>query len=331
MPMPLATAPAAAQPANVGQLWLAHETGGYMFAPNLSRYLRIRVQARCRFRQFCDLPEDTQKAKHAGDTFHWNVYGDIPDADGGEILETDTIPHSRLQAAQGKCVVTEFALGVYYSGKLDDLSEHPVRGIIEQALERHCARKLDARAHQQWDKTLLKVGPQGGNSATNIELNATGVATSANAAALSKRHVKAIATMMRERDIPTYRNGDYYSIARPATYEVLESELENVHQYTDAGFKMIMDGEKGRYQGIRFVEQTNIPDSPEFVGGFSGDAFFFGEDCVAECVVVPEEMRGKIPSNDYGRDKGVAYYYLGNFAPTRLDAGDTRVLHWDSA
>jgi hypothetical protein len=31
-----------------------------------------------------------------------------------------------------------------------------------------------------------------------------------------------------------------------------------------------------------------------------------------EGITIPEEMRAKIPT-DYGRSKGVAYYYLGGF------------------
>lgn len=34
------------------------------------------------------------------------------------------------------------------------------------------------------------------------------------------------------------------------------------------------------------------------------------EDTVAEALVVPEEIRGQIPA-DFGRAKGIAWYYLG--------------------
>lgn len=54
------------------------------------------------------------------------------------------------------------------------------------------------------------------------------------------------------------------------------------------------------------------------------------EDTVAEALVVPEEVRGKIPS-DYGRSKGIAWYYLGGFALTQTQALQTRIVKWDSA
>ena len=56
---------------------------------------------------------------------------------------------------------------------------------------------------------------------------------------------------------------------------------------------------------------------------------------LAEGVAVPEEMRGKIPS-DFGRDKGIAWYYIGGFGIVHpLVAADgsknSRIVEWDSA
>ena len=81
--------------------------------------------------------------------------------------------------------------------------------------------------------------------------------------------------------------------------------------------------EIGKYEGVRFIEQTNVPHGNYNSGNYvmassftpgvnvlSDWAFFFGEDTVAEALVVPEEVRGKIPT-DYGRAKGIAWYYLG--------------------
>ena len=64
-------------------------------------------------------------------------------------------------------------------------------------------------------------------------------------------------------------------------------------------------------------------------------AFFFGQDTVAEGMAVAEEMRGKIPS-DFGRDRGIAWYYIGGFGIVHaLNAGDgsknARIVKWDSS
>ena len=55
-----------------------------------------------------------------------------------------------------------------------------------------------------------------------------------------------------------------------------------------------------------------------------------GGDTVTEAIVLPEEIRGKIPG-DYGRSRGIAWYYLGGFGLVHPDAANARVLMWDSA
>ena len=58
--------------------------------------------------------------------------------------------------------------------------------------------------------------------------------------------------------------------------------------------------------------------------------YIFGEDTVMEGVVVPEEIRAKIPT-DYGRSKGVAYYALMGWGLVQQTVSDMRVLKWDTA
>jgi hypothetical protein len=147
--------------------------------------------------------------------------------------------------------------------------------------------------------------------------------------ALGKDHIKAIVDVMKERNIPTFSAGDYFAIGRPTTFRTLKNDLESLHQYVDAGFRMIMNGEIGRYEGVRFVEQTNIA-SQAWTNSKSDTVHFFGEDTVAEAIACPEEMRGKIPG-DYGRDKGVAWYYLGGFGIVHGNADNARIVRWASA
>ncbi len=143
---------------------------------------------------------------------------------------------------------------------------------------------------------------------------------------------------MKERNIPPYVADDYYALAWPTTLRGFKNNLESIKIYTSEGFNMIKNGEIGRYENMRYVEQTNIAKGITTNGGLTGTAwaqaksdwiFFFGADTVAEAIAVPEEMRGKIPT-DYGRSKGVAWYYLGGFGLCHEQAAETRVLKWDS-
>ena len=90
-----------------------------------------------------------------------------------------------------------------------------------------------------------------------------------------------------------------------------------------------MNGEIGRYENVRYVEQTHIA-SAAWTNGASDPVFFFGDDTVTEAITVPEEMRGKIPS-DYGRSKGIAWYYIGGFGIVHTVAAQSRIVKWDSA
>lgn len=127
------------------------------------------------------------------------------------------------------------------------------------------------------------------------------------------------------------------SIARPSTFRKLKNDMEALHIYVDAGFQMVMNGEIGRYESTRFVEQTNVlkgvtNNGSAWPNGLSDWAYFFGADTVTEAINTPEELRGKIPG-DYGRSKGIAWYYLGGFgiAHPAADVQGTRIVKWDSA
>ncbi len=162
---------------------------------------------------------------------------------------------------------------------------------------------------------------------------------------LGKEHVNLIEDTMRERNIPPYQGTDYICISRPTTLRPLKDDLETIHQYTETGLAMIFEGEKGRYGGMRFVEQSGIPaggaeDSTTFNpytnvsdgwnNAKSSWAFFFGGDTVLECLVIPEEIRAKIPE-DFGRSKAIAWYFLGGYGLVHTDATNARILKWDSA
>lgn len=329
-----------------GQVWATNSLGGYMYSDNLSEELRMAVQPQTKFRQFCDVKDATFQGKKKGDTFHWDVYQDVATPAASTLTETSTMPETNFTIVQGTLTITEAGNSVPYSGKLDDLSLHPVKTIINKVLKNDAGKWFDAAAHAQFNATPLRVV---GTSSTTITLTTNGTATATNSQALNTGHVKLIVDTMKERNIPAYTGDDYYALAWPTTYRTLKNQLESIHTYTDAGFQMIMKGEIGRYENVRYIEQTNIPKggaadsttwnaftrtADAWNGGFSDWCFFFGADTVAEAIAVPEEMRGKIPT-DYGRSKGVAWYYLGGFGLVHpLDAAtnsaNSRVIKWDS-
>src|SRR6185312_8802289 len=308
-----------------GQLWATSSLGGYMYSLELSDILRTAVQPLCKFRQFSDAKDFTDKGLHKGQIFTWNVYNDVA-SQGTVLSETSTMPGSNFTIAQGTGTVTEMGQQVPYTGMLDNLSKHPVQEIINKVLKNDAKKALDGQAWYQFNQTLLRVVASSGTDTSAVTLTTNGTATTTNNVGLHKNHIKSIVDTMKERNIPPYMGDEYFGIAWPTTWRPVKNDLESVYQYRDEGFQMIYNGEIGKFEGVRFIEQTNIAHgrfaSGTFTAWSTGNsdwAFFFGEDTVAEALVIPEEMRGAIPS-DYGRAKGVAWYYLGGFALTQTQA-----------
>ena len=325
-----------------GQIWGVSALGGYMYSDELSDVLRMALQPIVKFRQFCDAKDATEKGLHKGETYHWNIFSDVSQG-GDELDETQEMPTTGFTVTQGSLTITELGNSVPYNGKLDDLSKQPVEEIINKVLKFDATKTLDGKAHAQFDATPLSVAPTGGNSATAVTFKDDGACTITNNVALNKDHVKAIVDGMKERNIPPYQADDYFAIAWPSTFRTLKNNLESLHQYVETGFTKIMNGEIGRYEGVRFVEQTNIAkggavDSTTWTfrtadawnNGLSDWCFFLGGDTVAEAIAIPEELRGKIPG-DYGRSKGVAWYYLGGFGIVHTTGAQARIVKWDSA
>ena len=160
-----------------------------------------------------------------------------------------------------------------------------------KVLKNDAAKAFDILAHAQFNLTPLTVQPTGGTdtSAVTVRTDSAFAASNTDTAAFNNEHAKSIVDAMKERNIPAYVGDDYYAISWPTTLRVFRNNLEDIQQYTSEGFRMIANGEIGRYFNTRYVEQTNIPKA----GWTYADwIFFFGQDTVAEAIAVPQEMRG---------------------------------------
>jgi N4-gp56 family major capsid protein len=318
---------------STGQVWLTNTLGGYMWSPALSKVLRVVVQPLVKFRQFADIKDAAVQGKGKGQEFHWNVYSDVA-TQGTTLLETTTMPETNYTITQGTMTITEYGNSVPYTEKLDDLSLHPVKEVIAKVLKNDAKKAFDIAAYNQFNATPLTVAPTAGTATDVVTLTTNGTVTITNNVALGNGHVKAIVDLMKERNIPPYMADDYVSIAHPSTLRNFKNDLEQVRKYVDMGFQLVLNGEVGRHETTRFVEQTNIAKE-NWASGKSNQAFFFGADTVAEGVVIPEEMRGKIPT-DFGRSRGIAWYYMGGFGIVHAlnaanNSRNARIVKWASA
>lgn len=325
-----------------GQVWAVNSLGGFMYSRQLSNVLRMSVQPLVKFRQFCDVRDASQQGKKKGDSFTWDVFSDVS-TPGGVLVETNTMPETNFTITQGTLTVTEAGNSVPFSGKLDNLSKFPVMELIQKVLKNDAVKSFDRLAWNQFNQTALRAIPVAGTDTAAVTLYTNGTVTGTNNVAYNNAHAKSIVDAMKERNIPAYLGDDYYALAWPTTLRSFKNNLETIHQYSDTGFKLIMNGEIGRYENTRYIEQTNVAkgvgttgistaNGGDMVGWTNAKSdwiFFFGNDTVAEAVAVPEEMRGKIPT-DYGRSKGVAWYYLGGFGIVHTLPLNARIVKWDS-
>ena len=331
-----------------GQLWAVNSLGGYYYSLNLSKELRMGVQATSKFRQFADVKDAFGKVTRAGQTFTWDV---VPMMGRGDrsLTETNTIPQGNHTVVQGTLTMNERGYSVPYTELLENLSQFAVRQPIMKVLKYDAMVDLDALVWQQFNKTPLRAAATATGDAITLTTNSTATLTVSQG--ISTTNLKSIVDTMKGRNIPYYTDRDYYAIARPLALRKLKDQLESIYQYTTDGLDMIMNGEIGRYSDTRFVEQTAIPsggaaDSTTFnpftdtsdpwnVGtGSNGDwVFVFGADTVCEAVHTPEEIRAKIP-DDYGRSKGIAWYALLGYGITHNDSNNVaqaRIVKFDSA
>jgi N4-gp56 family major capsid protein len=325
-----------------GQIWAVAAEGGFMYSDELSDVLRQQVQPLTKFRQLCDAEDGTQKGLNRGEKFFWDVYGNLG-TQGRRLDETVPVPETGFTILQRSLTVFEAGNSVPYTGKLLALAKHQVAAIIDKTLKDDARKYFDIEAFLQFKNTALRASTVA--STTSITLDTGGVASQANNVALGTGHIKALADTMKERNIPPYTADDYVAISHPSTYRNMKNSLESIHQYTETGLQQIFNGEIGRYESTRFIEQTFIPKggaanattydpwtqtAQAWGTAQSSWMFMMGGDTVTEAVCIPEEIRAKIPS-DYGRSRGIMWYYLGGFGLVHPDATNARIVMWDSA
>lgn len=326
-----------------GQLFAVNSLGGFYASFNLSKELRRGVQATAKFRQFADIRDAFGKVTKAGQTFTWDT---VPMMARGNraLTETNTVPQGNHTVLQGTLTMSERGFAVPYSEALESLSMVSVKQPIMKVLKYDALCDIDCLVHAEFNKTPLRAAATA--TADNVTLTTNSTATLTVSQQLSTTNYKSIIDKMKDRNIPAYEHGDYYMIARHGGLRNLKNQLEAIHQYTENGLGMIMNGETGRYAECRVVEQTVVPaggaaDSTTFdaftntADGWNAAAapdwaFFFGEDTVCEAVHTAEEIRAKI-ADDYGRSKGIAWYALLGYGNAHPDAAESRIVKWDSA
>jgi N4-gp56 family major capsid protein len=343
-------------------LWTTHS--GVLTNTKLNLAYRRTAQPMMKFRQFVDYKEAF--GKQAGESFNWLKVSNIGTY-GGILTETNTMHESSQAMVWGTGSVNEYGNSIPFTLKSEVLSQFDINEILRTGLLDDTAKCLEGLVEIEFASTSLKMS---GTSSTTYNLGTAGTFSRTNTdGSLSALHIRKAVLELKKRNVPGYTGigGAYAGIINVQHSEQLQGDLiERLSvQNNSMGYqKQLINGEVGTIAGMVLVEEnfatqfvyspTNRTALSKASDACSGrvagnhtqaacwsanangaDAFFFGSPCVREAIVIPEEIRKKIPG-DYGRSKGIAWYFLGGFqiewgdASSGSDSDDARIIHWSS-
>lgn len=319
--------------AGESSLWV--NNGGIISSPPLSNFLRFAAQPMYKFRQFADTKDAL--GKNTGESFNWDKVADVA-TPGGSLTETSTMPLTQQTITKGTLTITEYGNAIPYTFKLEALSQFDMENVIRKGLLNDKVAIIDAAVHAQFNATpLVYVG----TATDGHALTTNGTATATNTSVLNERHVRKMRLELEKRNVPTLEGDSYVFVGALEAVESLQGAMVSVNQYTEIGMKKILNGEQGYIGGVRIVKDNNATrytydlsartkTAKTWSGGLALEGFMFGGDTVVEAMAVPEEIRAK-EVTDFGRSKGVAWYFLGGWKITWDDASNARIIKWASA
>ena len=287
-----------------GQLWVTDSLGGYLANPTLSKKLRLFASPEMRFRQFVGLKEAF--GMHKDDTKIFDKVTAISTA-GGTLIETDTMPEHNFTVNRGSITITEYGNSVPYTGKLEALSEFDVDNTCQKVLRKDQVSVIDKAVAAQFQASDAKYVCLTTTSGT---LTTNGTAGGTAGCNLNDYHVKQIVDQLRKWNVPNVDGDNYVSVGSVNALRGLRDDDKWLDASKYGKPERLFSHEVGKHYSARFVEENNSLSN--VLGGSYGEAVFFGDDAVMEAVAIPEEVRAKIPT-DYGRSKGVAWYFLGGW------------------
>jgi N4-gp56 family major capsid protein len=310
------------------------DQSGYLTNNKLSLDFQTAAQPLFRFRQFVDVKEAF--GKQQGQAVNWLRVSNVGDY-GKQVAETNVAPETTQTLTWGTTTVTEYMNSIPFTFKMEALSEFDIKQIIREGLMNDMVKVIDGTVEREFNKTPLRYAAL--TTASGTCSTASSVTTT-NTSVLNSFHLRKMRLELEKRNVPTY-NGDYMMILSLEAAESLEGAIEGTQQYTESGYGKIMAGEIGRFHNVRFVKDgfasrgtfdptTGAYTAVNWTKEQSGPGYMFGKPTVMEAVAVPEEIRLKVVT-DYGRSKGMAWYFLGGWSIMEPTEARARIIKWDSA
>lgn len=266
--------------------------GGYVSIPPAvrdfySREVLFQAQPRLRFAQFAKVKRDLQAVR--GKAIVFVKYNNL--SGGGALGESDVLTPEGMTTSEISVPVKEQANSVQVTEYLLRTSLLDVLGDASKLLANNMAVVLDG----QFRDTVLKT--------TNVVYGgtATSVGTLSSASAFTTKTVKDAVETLATNNAPRI-NGDYYvCLAHPHQLRQLRDDSNWINANTYMGRRQLYIGEVGMYEGVVFIETTQMPKltqtqiiakyggSPVVTEGY--EAVFIGDNAYAWGIALDVELR----------------------------------------
>ena len=300
------------------QSWASDSgSNGFRTVVEISKKVVHAAQPMMKFRQFSSIEDAFGKNK--GESVQIYRAGNTDEeSESDAINELDRIPTLSVAVTPRLITVNEWGRAIPFTGKVETLAEVDVESnVYLKALRNHMAKTIDRQVATAFKSSDLIAIPI---AATNtITWDVDGTPSTSATSNINAKLLKDIVDGMKQgifganvgRPIPFYDGESYVCIATTTFLRGLKDDPDYETAAKYAHPEDLYLGEVGRFYNVRFIEtnHANALDGTVGTNSVLGEAVIFGEDPIREVVAIPEEIRSKLPE-DYGRDKGLAWYAM---------------------
>ncbi len=263
----------------------------------------------------------TELGVQPGKTIQIPKYGNIKR--GGRLAEGVRMKTQPMSLSSQSVSVYEYGNAVGFSEYLLQTSFYDQLSAASLLLGRDMAVVLDTE--------LRNVGVGGVNVVYGGKKGARANLTTSDT--FSTVVVKDAVETLETNNAPKWAGDHYICFAHPHQMRGLRDDNDWINASLYSGADQIYTGEVGRYEDVRFISTTVMPNgangsvdattgdfadigyAPALANGFSGNqttvfqAVFFGEYSVGHATALPVEMRDN-GVQDFGREHGLAWYAI---------------------
>ena len=270
-----------------------------------SKEIIRQAQPRLRFSQFAKKKRDLQTAP--GGAIKFTKYSSIEK--GGKLTEGVNMNEKAMSNSEVTITVEEYGNAVKVHEKAIQLSMHNELEEASISLANDMALVLDEALRDTALETTNQVYGGGKTSASALATN-DGFTT---------QTIKDVAEALATNNSPKLAGQYYICVAHPHQLRQLRDDPNWVNAHSYVGVDNIYQGEVGMYEGVRFIETTQMPhnSATESLSKYgvslpTWEAVIFGENSFGWAEALPVEMRDN-GVEDYGRVHGIAWYAIWGF------------------